>query len=125
MPVSAVPPPFMPGSFASQGLARGARNETPALTSQFEELLVRQLLAQVRASGLSDGDQSSSAASYQAIADDHLARLIASVGGLGLGAALSKTLAGSAPSPGTLVSPALTTQATTAVNTITDPSIEK
>jgi Rod binding domain-containing protein len=125
MPVSPVSPFSVPGSFAALSASRDVRSETPALTSQFEQLLVRQLLTQVRASGLSDGDQSSSAASYQAIADDHLARLVASVGGLGLGSVLSKTLAASTASPGALASPVLTKQAPNAVPTLIDTHFEK
>ncbi|MDM7942430.1 MAG: hypothetical protein QUV35_07360 [Hydrogenophaga sp.] len=102
MPVPIVPS-RAPGSFDAPMPARQAATGTPALTSQFEQLLVRQLLTQVRASSFSEAGEGPLAASgYQAIADDHLAQLIASRGGLGLGAALAKTLAGAAalPSPG-------------------------
>lgn len=115
MPVSTVLV-RVPGSFDAPMPARITATGTPALTSQFEQLLVRQLLTQVRASSLSEAGEGPLAASgYQAIADDHLAQLIASRGGLGLGAALAQKLAGAAASPSPAGDGGLTSRALNAV----------
>ncbi|MDH4391760.1 MAG: hypothetical protein QE285_10115 [Aquabacterium sp.] len=99
------------------GLDRGAVTGTGAgpatsakgaddLARQFEQLLVRQLLTQVRASALSqDGDSNSPSAGYLQMADDQLASIVAGVGGLGLGASVRRWMQGtqayqaSAPAP--------------------------
>lgn len=110
------------GSLESPMPARGTGAQTPALTSQFEQLLVRQLLTQVRASSFSEAGEGPLAASgYQAIADDHLAQLIASVGGLGLGAALTQTLAGPQASSSPVQAPRLTSPSPSAVNPLNQP----
>lgn len=122
MPVSFVPPAFVPAQRAPAVPVPGAAGTQAPLTSQFEQLLVRQLLTQVRATGLSPaGDGPSAVSGYQAIADDHLAQLIASVGGLGLGAALAQTLAGPAATPGAVRPSTLIKDPPTAVNPLNDP----
>lgn len=109
------------GSLETPRPTRGGGVKTPELTSQFEQLLVRQLLTQVRASSFSEsGDGPLAASGYQAIADDHLAKLIASVGGLGLGAALAQTLADPKALPPGVGRPGLTNLPATAVNPLTD-----
>ncbi|WP_439114073.1 hypothetical protein [Hydrogenophaga sp.] len=122
MRVSFVPPVFVPPRAAPAVAVPGAAGTKAPLTSQFEQLLVRQLLTQVRASGLSPAGEGASAVSgYQAIADDHLAQLIASVGGLGLGAALSQTLIPPAATPGAAGPSPLIKEPPTAVNPSNDP----
>jgi len=65
-----------------------------AIGRQFEQLLVRQLLAQVRSESLSGDEAPSTSAGYLQLADDQLAATIASVGGLGLGASLGRWMKG-------------------------------
>ena len=60
---------------------------------QFETLLLRQWLTQVRASSL--GEDNAPSAGYLQMADDQLAALVASVGGLGLAASLRRAQQGS------------------------------
>jgi len=80
------------GSGAPATAAKGADD----LARQFEQLLVRQLLTQVRASALAqDGDANSPSAGYLQMADDQLASIVAGVGGLGLGASVRRWMQGS------------------------------
>lgn len=67
-----------------------------AVGRQFEQLLVRQLLAQVRSESLSGDDASGPSAGYLQLADDQMAATIASVGGLGLGASMRTWMKGMA-----------------------------
>ena len=65
------------------------------LARQFEQLLVRQLLTQVRSSTLAqDGEGNSPSAGYLQMADDQLASIVAGVGGLGLGASVRRWMQG-------------------------------
>jgi len=66
-----------------------------ALASQFEQLLLRQMLSQMRASSLSaDADGEKPSAGYLQMADDQLAGIVASVGGLGLGSTVRRWMKG-------------------------------
>lgn len=123
MPISSVPPVAAPAFAAAPTPVRGAAGtRIDPLTSQFEQLLVRQLLTQVRASGLGEASDGPLAVSgYQPIADDHLAQLIASVGGLGLGAALAQTLSAPATPAGAVGQATLIKEPRAAVNLTNDP----
>lgn len=79
---------------ASASRPTPAGSAPDAIGRQFEQLLVRQLLAQVRSESLSGDDAPSSSAGYLQLADDQLAATIASVGGLGLGASLGRWMKG-------------------------------
>jgi len=77
---------------APKATATGAAPD--AIGRQFEQLLVRQLLAQVRSESLSGEEAPSPSVGYLQLADDQLAATIASVGGLGLGASLGRWMKG-------------------------------
>ena len=68
------------------------RQGADALASQFEQVLLRQWLSQVRAS--SDADGSPVSAAYLEMADDHLASIVASVGGLGIATSVRRWMQG-------------------------------
>jgi len=65
-----------------------------AIGRQFEQLLVRQLLAQVRSESLSGEEPAGSSAGYLQLADDQMAATIASVGGLGMGDSMRRWMKG-------------------------------
>lgn len=85
------------------------------LASQFEQLLLRQMLSQMRASSLSaDAGAEKPSAGYLQMADDQLAGIVASVGGLGLGSTVRRWMKGveayqtqPAAAPATSAAPAL------------------
>lgn len=73
----------------------GADRSAEALSRQFEQLLVRQMLSQMRSTSLSGDEQGASpSAGYLQMADDHLAGIVASVGGLGLGHSVRRWMQG-------------------------------
>ena len=66
-----------------------------AVASQFEQLLLRQMLSQMRASSFNaEEDAQKPSAGYLQMADDQLAATIASVGGLGLGNTVRRWMKG-------------------------------
>jgi Rod binding domain-containing protein len=77
------------------GAAVSTDRSAEALSRQFEQLLVRQMLSQMRSTSLS-GDEpgASPSAGYLQMADDHLAGIVASVGGLGLGHSVRRWMQG-------------------------------
>lgn len=80
---------------SSAGVAVGNDRSTEALSRQFEQLLVRQMLSQMRATSLSGEEQGAGpSAGYLQMADDHLAGIVASVGGLGLGTSVRRWMQG-------------------------------
>ena len=99
MPSSTPALPARPGvaltASSGVGAAVGTDRGAEALSRQFEQLLVRQMLSQMRSTSLS-GDEpgASPSAGYLQMADDHLAGIVASVGGLGLGHSVRRWMQG-------------------------------
>jgi Rod binding domain-containing protein len=85
------------GLTASSGAGApvGKDRSAEALSRQFEQLLVRQMLSQMRSTSLSGDEQGGGpSAAYLQMADDHLAGIVASVGGLGLGHSVRRWMQG-------------------------------
>jgi Rod binding domain-containing protein len=77
------------------GHASSHDRSAEALSRQFEQLLVRQMLSQMRATSLGgDAPGAGPSAGYLQMADDHLAGIVASVGGLGLGQSVRRWVQG-------------------------------
>jgi Rod binding domain-containing protein len=77
------------------GAPVGKDRSVEALSRQFEQLLVRQMLSQMRSTSLSGDEQGGGpSAAYLQMADDHLAGIVASVGGLGLGHSVRRWMQG-------------------------------
>ena len=88
-------PVIQPWAMSQKIPVNGASNVKtgPDVASQFEQVLLRQYLTQIRASGASlNPETASPSTGYLQMADDHLASVIAASGGLGLGNSLRRWL---------------------------------
>jgi Rod binding domain-containing protein len=88
-------PVIQPWAMSQKIPVNGANNvkNGPDVASQFEQVLLRQYLSQVRAAGASlNPETASPSTGYLQMADDHLASVIAASGGLGLGNSLRRWL---------------------------------
>ena len=81
-----------PGSASAANAADGGAD---SLARQFEQLLLRQMLSQMRSTSLSGDDAAQGpSAGYLQMADDQLAGIIAAAGGLGLGSTVRRWMQG-------------------------------
>jgi len=88
-------PVIQPWAMSQKIPVNGANNvkNGPDVASQFEQVLLRQYLTQIRAAGASlNPETASPSTGYLQMADDHLASVIAASGGLGLGNSLRRWL---------------------------------
>ena len=89
-------PVIQPWAMNQKIPVNGANNvkNGPDVASQFEQVLLRQYLTQIRSAGASLNPETASSPStgYLQLADDHLASVIAASGGLGLGNSLRRWL---------------------------------
>ncbi len=92
-----------PATTATAGMTPSSRTGLPGaadpsadgLARQFEQLLLRQMLSQMRSTSLSGDDAAQGpSAGYLQMADDQLAGVIASAGGLGLGSTVRRWMQG-------------------------------
>ena len=86
-----LPPSSGPGA----GPSRAADGGADGLARQFEQLLLRQMLSQMRSTSLSGDEQAQGpSAGYLQMADDQLAGIVAAAGGLGLGSTVRRWMQG-------------------------------
>jgi|GEM_PF-1607855 len=79
----------------ADALARPSASGLDGAARQFEQLLVRQLLSQLRRASLDgNADAPRPSEGYLQLADDHLAATVAAVGGLGLAASARRWMQG-------------------------------
>ncbi len=90
--MTTVPAALQPWSLAPGASTSAVRGRDADTAAQFEQLLLRQWLQQVRQSGFED--RSGVSAGYLELADDQLAAVVAGAGGIGLAPTLRRWMQG-------------------------------